>query len=222
MPPPRAVLSWSSGKDCAFALVEARRLGLAEVVALLAATAERTGRVVMHGTGAALLRRQAEALGLPLIEVPLPSPCPDAVYAERMRAALDRAAEAGARAVVFGDICLEDVRAYREERLRAAGFAGIFPLWGQPTAGLAHRIVAAGIEARVVCLDPRRVPAHLAGRRYDRAFLEALPEGVDPCGENGEFHTAVLDAPGFAAPIRARKGRTVRRDGFVHAGLRLL
>lgn len=219
MSAPRAVLSWSSGKDCAFALVEARRLGLAEVVGVLTTTNAAFERVAMHGTRAALLDRQAEALGLPLIDVPLPWPCSNDEYDSRMAAAMETVAALGADHMVFGDLFLEDVRAYREERLRPLGMGAIFPLWGRPTDRLAREMIAAGIEARLVSVDPRHLDASFAGRRFDEALLADLPETVDPCGERGEFHTAVLAGPMFRARIPVHRGETVLRDGFVYADL---
>lgn len=219
MSAPRAVLSWSLGKDCAFALVEARRLGLADVVALLTTTNEAFDRVAMHGTRTALLRAQAAAAGLPLIEVPLPWPCSNQDYEARMAAAMVEVAALGVRHMVFGDLYLEDVRAYREERLAPLGFEAIFPLWGRPTGALARDMIAAGLDARLVTVDPRKLPASFAGRKLDAALLAELPPGVDPCGENGEFHTAVVAGPMFSAPIPVVSGEVVTRDGFVFADL---
>lgn len=219
MSPPKAVLSWSTGKDGAFALFEAHRLGLADVVALLSTTNEAFDRVAIHGTRSVLLRAQATALGLPLIEVPLPWPCSNSEYDERMQAALPRVAATGATRMIFGDLFLEDVRAYREAKLDGTGIAPLFPLWGRPTAALARDLIAAGIDARLVTVDPAKLDRSFAGRRFDAALLAELPGAVDPCGENGEFHTAVLDHPMFAAPIAARPGETVTRDGFVYADL---
>jgi uncharacterized protein (TIGR00290 family) len=217
--PPKAVLSWSTGKDCAFALIEAQRQGLAEVVALLSTTNEAFHRVAMHGTRNALLHAQAAALGLPLIEVPLPWPCSNAEYEARMEAALSRVAAIGATQMIFGDLFLEDVRTYREAKLAGTGIAPQFPLWGRPTAALAREMIAAGIDARLVTVDPAKLDPGFAGRRFDKVLLADLPDGVDPCGENGEFHTAVLGHPMFAAPIAATPGETVTRDGFVYADL---
>lgn len=216
---PRAVLGWSSGKDCTLALHEARRQGLADVVALLTTTNESAGRVAMHGTRNALLRLQARALGLQLIEVPLPWPCSNDEYEARMGRAMAQVAALDVRHMVFGDLFLEDVRSYREAQLARAGMQGIFPLWGRDTVVLAQDIIDAGIDARIVTLDPTRLDPALAGRRYDRALLAELPQSVDPCGENGEFHTAVVDGPGFAAAIPVTTGQTVTRDGFVYADL---
>jgi uncharacterized protein (TIGR00290 family) len=207
------------GKDCAFALVEARRLGLADVVALLTTTNEAFDRVAMHGTRTALLRAQAAAAGLPLIEVPLPWPCSNQDYEARMAAAMVEVAALGVRHMVFGDLYLEDVRAYREERLAPLGFEAIFPLWGRPTGALARDMIAAGLDARLVTVDPRKLPASFAGRKLDAALLAELPPGVDPCGENGEFHTAVVAGPMFSAPIPVVSGEVVTRDGFVFADL---
>lgn len=217
--PPRAVLSWSSGKDCAMALHRCRTQGLADVVALLTTVNEAFERVSMHGTRAALLRAQAEAAGLPLIEVPLPWPCSNDDYETRMSAALDHVRALDATAMVFGDLFLADVRAYREARLQGTGLSALFPLWGEPTDRLAQDILSAGFTAHVVTCDPRVLPASCAGRRFDAAFLADLPEGVDPCGERGEFHTAVTAGPIFRAPIPVRVGETVLRDGFAYADL---
>jgi len=219
MSAPKAVLSWSSGKDCAFALVEARRLGLADVVAVLTTTNEAFHRVAMHGTRAVLLARQAEALGLPLIDVPLPWPCSNEEYEARMAAAMDRVAALDVHHMVFGDLFLKDVRAYREEKLRPLGVEAIFPLWGRPTHSLARDMIAAGLDARLVTVDPRHLDPSFAGRRFDESLLADLPATVDPCGERGEFHTAVVAGPMFSAPIPVTLGETVHRDGFVYADL---
>lgn len=219
MSAPRAVLSWSSGKDCAFALVEARRLGLADVVAVLTTTNEAFDRVAMHGTRNALLRAQGAALGLPVIEVPLPWPCTNDEYEARMAGAMERVASLGAGHMVFGDLFLEDVRAYREAKLAPLGVEAIFPLWGRDTRALAREMIAAGMDARLVSVDPRHLDASFAGRRFDADLLADLPDGVDPCGERGEFHTAVVAGPMFSTPIPVRTGEVVTRDGFVYADL---
>ncbi len=216
---PKAVLSWSSGKDCAYALHVARREGLADVVALLSTTNEAFDRVAMHGTRTALLRAQAAAVGLPLIEVPLPWPCSNEVYEARMTAAMAEVRDMGVRQMVFGDLFLEDVRAYREEKLAPLGVAAIFPLWGRPTAALAREMIASGMDTRLVTVDPRHLDASFAGRNFDESLLADLPAGVDPCGERGEFHTAVVAGPMFSAPIPVRSGEVVTRDGFVYADL---
>lgn len=219
MSPPRAILSWSSGKDSAFALLEARRLGLAEVAGVLTTVNEAFDRVAMHGTRKALLDAQVAALGLPLTEVRLPWPCTNEVYEARMAEALAGLAARGIRHMIFGDLFLEEIRAYREARMAEAGMEAIFPLWGRETAALARDIIGAGIEAHLVTVDPRALDPAFAGRRFDGDLLADLPSGVDPCGETGEFHTAVTAGPMFAAPIPVRRGETVTRDGFVHADL---
>jgi uncharacterized protein (TIGR00290 family) len=212
----RAILSWSSGKDSAFALHLARRAGT-EVVALLTTVTEGEGRVSIHGVRREVLAAQAEAVGLPLVEVALPAPCPNAVYEARMEGALAPLKAEGIETVVFGDIFLKDVRAYREARLAAVGMRGEFPLWGRETRGLAEAMLRAGIMARVATLDPARMPRGMIGARYDAGFLAALPGSVDPCGENGEFHTLVGDGPGFAHALPLEPGESVERDGFVYA-----
>lgn len=216
-PRPKAFVSWSSGKDSAFALHEARRQGLVEIVGLLTTVNEVHSRVAMHGTRESLLDRQIEALGLPCLKVPLPSPCPNGVYEARMAEASARIKAQGVRHMVFGDLFLEDIRAYREARLKDAGMEGVFPLWKRDTHALAREMAESGLAAHLVCLDPRRLDRRFAGRRFDTDFLAELPADVDPCGENGEFHTAVSAGPMFAAPIPVEVGEIVERDGFVFA-----
>jgi uncharacterized protein (TIGR00290 family) len=173
----------------------------------------------MHGVRTSVVRAQAEAAGLPLITAPLPSPCSNEVYEERMRAVVERAVADGFTHVAFGDLFLEDVRRYREERLAGTGLEPLFPLWDTPTASLARAMIAAGVEARLTCVDPRVLPADLAGRLFDLELLDALPPGVDPCGERGEFHTCVLAGPMFSRRIDVSVGDIVERDGFVFADL---
>ena len=216
---PKAWLSWSSGKDSAYALAEVRRAGTYDVVRLLTTVTDAFGRVSMHGVREELLDAQAAAVGLPLEKVRIPYPCPNATYEREMARALDRAAAEGVRHMVFGDLFLEEVRAYREERLRPLGVEAVFPLWGRPTGPLAEEMVRAGLRARVCCLDPRHLPRELAGRAFDLEFLASLPSGVDPCGERGEFHTFVSEGPGFRAPVRVHVGETVEREGFVFTDL---
>lgn len=211
-----AVMSWSSGKDCTLALHRARQQGMLEVVALLSTFNETADRVAIHGTRRSLARAQARMLGLPLIEVDLPAPCSNAEYEARIGAAALRLKERGIRDWIFGDLFLEDIRQYREANLAAHGLSGHFPLWGADTRLLAQEMLDLGLDARIVTLDPRLVPRELCGSRYDRAFLDQLPPGVDPCGERGEFHTVVAHGPGFAAPLDLRQGETVERSGFVY------
>jgi uncharacterized protein (TIGR00290 family) len=218
--PPLAFISWSSGKDSAFALLEARRLGMAEIVGVLTTVNEVHDRVSMHGVRNALLDRQVEALGLPCLKVPLPSPCSNEIYEQRMAAAIERIKADGVRHVVFGDLFLEGIRAYREEKLATAGMACIFPLWRRDTRALAEEMIARGFVADLVTVDPRQLDRGFAGRRFDRDLLAALPPGVDPCGENGEFHTFVSAGPMFSAPIAVAVGEVVEREGFVFADVR--
>jgi uncharacterized protein (TIGR00290 family) len=213
--PPKAFVSWSSGKDSAFALHIARREGLAEIVGVLTTINEVYDRVAMHGVRHALLDKQIAALGLPAIIVPLPSPCPNEVYEARMEEACAAMKAQGVDHIVFGDLFLEDIRAYREEKLAAAKMTPIFPLWQRDTTLLAHDMIRSGLRAHIACLDPRKLDRRFAGRAFDEALLRELPDGIDPCGENGEFHTAVVDLPTFKAPIAVEIGETVERDGFV-------
>lgn len=217
MPTPKAFVSWSSGKDSAFALHEARRLGVAEIVGVLTTINEVYDRVAMHGVRSALLDRQIAALGLPAIKVPLPSPCANEVYEARMAEACLRIKAQGVDHMVFGDLFLEDIRLYRERQLATAGMEGLFPLWKRDTRELAQQMIALGIEAHLVCVDPRHLGRRFAGRKFDRGLLRDLPEGVDWCGENGEFHTVVSAGPMFSAPIPVSVGEIVERDGFVFA-----
>jgi uncharacterized protein (TIGR00290 family) len=216
---PRALISWSSGKDAAYALSDVIRSRLVTPVGLLTTVTETFGRVSMHGVREELLRRQAEALELPLTIVGIPYPCPNEVYEREIRRALERARSDGIRHVVFGDLFLEDVRRYREAQLAELGMEGIFPLWKHPTNELAREMLRAGLRARLVCVDPRRLPRTFAGREFDDRLLADLPPGVDPCGERGEFHTFVTHSPQFRSPIRVRSGEVVDRDGFVFADL---
>ncbi|MGH6981323.1 MAG: hypothetical protein ACREFC_08970 [Stellaceae bacterium] len=215
--PPRAFVSWSSGKDSAFALHEARRCGLAEVVGVLTTTNEVFKRVAMHGVRDELLDRQIAALGLPAIKVPLPYPCPNEIYEARMSDAIERIKAQGVRHVVFCDLFLEDIRAYRDANLVKAEMTGLYPLWRRDTAALAREMIAGGLDAHLVCVDPRKLDRRFAGRRFDADLLGALPAGVDPCGENGEFHTVVTAGPMFSASIPITIGAVVERDGFVFA-----
>jgi uncharacterized protein (TIGR00290 family) len=211
----KAFVSWSSGKDSAFALTEARRSGIAEIVGVLTTVNEAYDRVTMHGVRNSLLDRQTAALGLPCLKVPLPNPCPMEAYEARMADASAAMKARGVEHVVFGDLFLEDVRAYRETQLARSGMTGLFPLWGRNTRVLAETMIADGLVAYVSCLDPRQLDRRFAGRRFDPSFLADLPAGVDPCGERGEFHTVVTAGPMFRVPITVAVGEVVERDGFV-------
>lgn len=215
----RALVAWSSGKDCAWALHEVRRAGEVEVVGLLTTVTEAFARVSMHAVREALLDRQAAAAGLPCRKVRLPWPCPNDAYEARMGEAIAAARAEGVTHVVFGDLFLPDVRAYREAKLAGSGVAPLFPLWGRDTGRLAREMLDGGLRATLTCVDPRQLDPALAGRPFDRALLDALPAGVDPCGENGEFHTFAWAGPMFAAPVPVVPGEVVLRDGFVFADL---
>jgi uncharacterized protein (TIGR00290 family) len=218
---PRAFVSWSSGKDAAFALHEVRRAGEIDVVGLLTTVTTNFARVSMHGVRESVLQAQARAVGLPLHTVEIPWPCPNATYERAMRGAIARLRDLDVTRMVFGDLFLEDVRAYREERLRSTGIEPVFPLWGRPTRPLAHAMIDAGLDARLVALDPRKIPRRFAGHRFDRELLDHLPAEIDPCGERGEFHTCVVAGPMFSAPIPVVPGEVVEREGFVFADLAL-
>jgi uncharacterized protein (TIGR00290 family) len=210
----KAFVSWSSGKDSAFALTEARRGGV-EIAGVLTTIIDIHDRVAMHGVRSALLDRQIAALGVPSIKIPIPSPCPNDIYERRMEEACAKIRTQGIRHIVFGDLFLEDIRAYRVEKLTAMGIVPLFPLWRRDTAALAREMIANGLIAHVTCLDPRKVSRGFAGRTFDESFLRDLPASVDPCGENGEFHTVVTAGPMFSGAIPVSVGETVERDGFV-------
>jgi uncharacterized protein (TIGR00290 family) len=216
---PRAWMSWSSGKDSAHALAEVRRQAELDVVGLVTTVTATYDRVAMHAVRRTLLERQAAALGLPLAVVELPSPCTNEIYEARFAAALEQAKSHGITHVVFGDLFLADVRAYRERQLATHGLVPVFPLWQRETRELAHDMVASGLRARLTCVDPRCLDRSFAGRVFDDALLADLPASVDPCGERGEFHTFVTHSPLFAAPIAVELGEVVEREGFVFADL---
>jgi uncharacterized protein (TIGR00290 family) len=208
-------MSWSSGKDSAYALHIARADRRVDVRALLVTVNEAADRVAMHAVRRSLLEAQAERLRLPLHVVDIPSPCPNEVYEARMADAVTAARDAQVERMVFGDLFLEDVRAYRERNLAGTGISPVFPLFGRQTDLLAREMIGSGVRAVLTCIDPRVLPAEFVGRSFDEQLLAELPEGVDPCGERGEFHTFVWDAPGFRAPIDIELGEVVSRDGFV-------
>ena len=213
----RVLLSWSSGKDSAWALHLLRQQRDAEVVALLTTFNESADRVAMHAVRRTLVDAQASAVGLPLWDVKLPHPCSNEEYQTRMRAVIAKARDAGITHVAFGDLFLEDVRDYRIRMLAGTGIDAIFPVWSSPdaTATLAATMLGAGVKAILTCVDPKQLSPAFIGRRYDAALLAELPPSVDPCGERGEFHTFVWDAPGFSSPIPISIGEVVARDGFV-------
>lgn len=214
----RFALSWSGGKDSALALWTLRRDGR-EPEALLTTVTETYDRVSMHGVRRVLLARQAEALRIPLVEVPIPPRAGNDLYEQRVEQAFASEPLAGVDTIAYGDLFLEEVRAYREQRLAAADRRGLFPLWGLDTAELAEQFIDAGFEATLVCVDPRRLDPSFAGRAFDRQLLADLPASADPCGENGEFHTFVHAGPLLRTPIACTRGQVLDRDGFVFCDL---
>jgi uncharacterized protein (TIGR00290 family) len=214
----RVLLSWSSGKDSAWTLHVLQQDPGVELVGLLTTFNEAVDRVAMHAVRHDIVDAQASAAGLPLWPVRIPSPCPNEIYEERMRAAMDDARVAGITHVAFGDLFLEDVRRYREERLAPTGIVPIFPLWGRPTKELAAEMIAGGLRATITCVDPKQLNRSFAGAQFE---LSVFPEGVDPCGERGEFHTCVTAGPMFGAPIETTTGDVLERDGFVFCDVTL-
>jgi uncharacterized protein (TIGR00290 family) len=213
----KILLSWSSGKDSAWALHLLRQQPEIEVAALLTTFNSTVGRVAMHAVRRVLVEAQAERTGLPLWQVELPWPCSNQEYEDRMRAACQRAAAEGITAIAFGDLFLQDIRDYRVRQLQGSGLEPLFPVWQIPTEQLCRNMIAAGVKAKITCVDPLKLAKSFAGRDYDVDLLQALPSEIDPCGENGEFHTFVWDAPVFSRPIAVRMGEIVERDGFVFA-----
>ncbi len=214
---PRAWISWSTGKDSAWALQTVRALGEIEIAGLLTTINTAHARVAMHAVRETLLEAQSEAVGLPLVKVPIPSPCSNTVYECAMAQAVERARTEGVTHFIFGDLFLEDIRKYREEKLAGTGITPLFPLWLLDTRRLAHDMVRAGLRAYLTCIDPRKLDAAFAGREFNAQLLDALPAGVDPCGENGEFHTFAFEGPMFSKPIPVEPGVVVERDGFIFA-----
>lgn len=218
----RVALSWSSGKDSAWSLHLLRQDPNVEVVALVTTLNEQFDRVAMHAVRRELLEMQAAAVGLPLWTVPLRWPCSNEEYEIRMTALCARAVSQGVQAMAFGDLFLTDIRAYRERQLAGTGLEPIFPVWQIPTAGLARTMIASGLRAKITCVDPKVLQKKFAGRDFDAQFLADLPSGIDPCGENGEFHSFVYDGPDFAHPLPVSVVETIERDGFVFADVKVL
>jgi uncharacterized protein (TIGR00290 family) len=217
----RALVSWSSGKDSAWALHVLQQSREYEIAGLLTTINTEFNRVAMHGTRREVLEAQAASAGLTLLTVPLPWPCSNEQYEEAMRAACHRAVDAGIEVIAFGDLFLEDVRRYREERLAGTGLQPIFPLWGINTAELVRTMLNTGVKARIVCIDPRKLPKEFAGRDLDESLLKEFSADIDPCAENGEFHTCAYAGPMFRKPIAVEGGEIVERDGFVFADVKL-
>ena len=216
---PKALIAWSSGKDSAWSLQEIRSAGEYDVVGALTTVTETFSRVSMHGVREDIMRAQHEAASLPSVVVPIPYPYPNEIYEARMAAALDDAKRQGVTHVIFGDLFLEDVRAYRESKLAGTGIAPVFPLWQRPTDALAREMVDAGVETYLVSIDLRQLPKTFAGRRFDHSLLAELPASADPCGEKGEFHSCVVAGPMFSRRIGVFPGGVIERDGFAYADL---
>lgn len=215
----KALISWSSGKDSAFALHEVRRAGEFEVVGALTTVTETFGRVSIHGVRQEILSAQLDAAGLPPRIVPIPYPCPNEIYEARMGEAVASAVRDGITHIIFGDLFLQDIRAYREQKLTGTGITPVFPLWGRPTLQLAQQMIGSGFEAYIATVDLKKLPADFAGRKFDVQLLTDLPGGVDPCGENGEFHTCVVAGPIFAQRFAVTPGERVERDGYAYCDL---
>lgn len=213
----RVLLSWSSGKDCAWALHLLRQQPDIEIVGLLTTINAQFDRVAMHGTRRAVLEVQAAAARLPLWQIPLPWPCSNEIYEQQMSQACQRAIAERVSAIAFGDLFLQDIRAYREAQLQPTGLEPLFPLWNIPTNELAPQMISGGLRAKVVCVDSRQLEPSFAGREFNAEFLRDLPPGVDPCGENGEFHSCAYAGPMFSSPVPLEQGETVNRDGFIYS-----
>lgn len=216
---PKALIAWSSGKDSAWALHEARRSGDYDIVGALTTVTDSFSRVSMHGVREELLEAQVAAAGLPSITVRIPYPCTNDIYEREMAKAMDRAKADGVTHVIFGDLFLADLRAWREEKLTSIGMTAVFPLWLRPTDALAREMIAGGVEAHLAVVDLKKLGASFAGRRFDDALLADLPDGIDPCGENGEFHSFVAAGPMLTRRIAVTRGETVEREGFAFADL---
>jgi len=216
----KTLLSWSSGKDSAWALHLLRRRDDVEVVGLFTTVNEVFQRVAMHGVHLELLERQAEAVGLRLETLNIPHPCNNFQYESIMKDFIERSRAIGISCMAFGDLFLQDIRAYREAALKDTGITPLFPLWEIPTARLARQMVSEGLRAFLTCIDPTKLSSRFAGREFSLSLLDELPESVDPCGEYGEFHTFAVDGPMFKKPIGVHIGEVVERDGFVFADLR--
>jgi uncharacterized protein (TIGR00290 family) len=216
---PKALISWSSGKDSAFALHEIRQAGELDVVGAVTTVTENFGRVSIHGVRQEILLAQLEAAGLPPRIVPIPYPCPNEIYEARMGEAVARAVKDGITHMIFGDLYLADIRAYREQKLAGTGITPVFPLWERPTRALAQAMIASGLRAFLATVDLKKLPAEFTGRPFDEKLLADLPEGVDACAENGEFHTCVVAGPMFSHPLAVTPGARVERDGYAYCDL---
>jgi uncharacterized protein (TIGR00290 family) len=216
---PKALISWSSGKDSAFALHEVRQAGELDVVGAVTTVTETFGRVSIHGVREEILLAQLAAAGLPPRIVPIPYPCPNEIYEARMGETVARAVGEGITHMIFGDLYLTEIRAYRESKLAGTGITPVFPLWDKPTLPLARAMIESGLQAYLATVDLKKLPAEFAGRKFDARLLADLPDGVDPCGENGEFHTCVVAGPIFSRPLAVTAGERVERDGYAYCDL---
>jgi len=212
-------LSWSSGKDSAWALYTLQQDPDYEVVALVTTVNEKYKRVAMHGVRERILQQQADAAGLPLHILNIPSPCNNEEYETVMKNFLHIMRANNVEHMAFGDLYLEDIRQYREKQLENTGISPVFPLWQQPTRRLAETMIDSGLEATITCIDPRKLSTDFAGQKFNHHFLNSLPDDVDPCGENGEFHSCVHNGPMFNQALMINTGEVVERDGFVFADL---
>lgn len=217
----KCLVSWSSGKDSAWTVHVLRQRPDIKLGGVLTTVNEKYQRVAMHAVREELLELQADALGLPLWKVPIPSPCPNEVYEQAMAAAVTRAVSQGFTHVAFGDLFLEDIRRYREERLAGTGLTPLFPLFGVDTSQLAREMIDSGLKARLTCVNPNVLDRRFAGRDFDASLLDELPAAVDPCGERGEFHSFAYAGPMFSRPIAIKSGEIVERDGFVFADVQV-
>jgi uncharacterized protein (TIGR00290 family) len=215
----KTMLSWSSGKDSAWALHVLRANPAIQVTGLFTTINEEFDRVAMHAVRRNLVEAQARAVGLPLHVITIPNPCPNSIYEERMGAFVAQMRQQAVEAMAFGDLFLEDIRAYREGCLKDTGLAPLFPIWQRDTRSLAAEMIAAGLKAHVTCIDPRKLDVSFASRTFDADFVADLPDTVDPCGENGEFHTFAFAGPMFQTPVSVQRGEVVTRDGFVFTDL---
>ena len=219
MPKKRTLLSWSSGKDSAWSLYQLQQTKDIEVIGLVTTVNQAFDRVAMHAVRRQLLQQQAVVAGLPLYIIEIPYPCSNEDYASRMNQFINQAVAMETDCFAFGDLFLEDVRQYREGNLSTTGIKPLFPLWGIPTPKLAQDMIAAGIKAKLTCIDPNKLNDQLAGHEYNQTLLDLLPPTADPCGENGEFHTFVYDGPMFHQPIRIQTGTIKHRDGYIFTDL---
>jgi uncharacterized protein (TIGR00290 family) len=215
----KTLLSWSSGKDSAWALHVLRQQHDIEVVGLFCTFNKKFERGAMHAVRNELICQQAESIGLPLQLIPIPDPCSDSEYKRIMANFIEQVKSQGIDTIAFGDLFLEEIRSYREESLVGTGITPLFPIWGIPTNELSKEMINSGLRAKITCIDPKYLPAEFAGHEYDSTFLEQIPDAIDPCGEKGEFHSFAYDGPMFKNKLNISVGETVTRDGFIYTDL---